>query len=395
MMATCVVDGQQYEFIEDDGDVVTLRLAQADMQSANRIDMESLHQPASFFVAQSSEFTEQDARFSYDVHQLRSTEDVLPLQLSERLRLCHQLLIVRELADTPFTTVMHPLNIRFTYDGQLRLLYRGFRGELPPEQFNTSILLQQCKALVSVLVSGSNAFAQYYEGGAQLAGGLLTRIADAHDFDELSTIIQEQLIREHDRERHSYIAISKVKHMVTLQVAIWASVIAGIALLALGYWQFYVQPEQQRNQQATTAFLQQDYAGVQQSLQGVSLDDLDSAQRYELAYSAVQSAALSRTQRDAVLKNVSMTASRDYLDFWIENGRGNLQTALDIAKRTEDADLILYSLSQQISSTKNSTTISGADKERTLTDLQKQYDTYNQKRQQALNGADSAGSANE
>ncbi|MDW8741857.1 type VII secretion protein EssB/YukC [Streptococcus suis] len=86
-----------------------------------------------------------------------------------------------------------------------------------------------------------------------------------------------------------------------------------------------------------------------------------------------------------ILNNVTLKSDEQYLDYWIEIGRGNSQEALDLAKRLDDSDLILYALYQQMEQVRENTTLSGEERETTLDELKAEYQKYWDTRTTILN----------
>ena len=87
------------------------------------------------------------------------------------------------------------------------------------------------------------------------------------------------------------------------------------------------------------------------------------------------------------MNNVTLKTEDLYLEYWIEIGRGNADDALDIAKRLDDSDLILYAIAQEMENVRNDDSLSGSDRESQLDDLQSEYDKYWEDRTNALTDA--------
>ena len=81
-----------------------------------------------------------------------------------------------------------------------------------------------------------------------------------------------------------------------------------------------------------------------------------------------------------------MTLKSDelYLTYWIQVGRNRFEEALDIAKRINDSDLILYALTQEIKQVREDGKLSGKDRESKLNTLESEYKKYWDSRSQLL-----------
>ena len=87
------------------------------------------------------------------------------------------------------------------------------------------------------------------------------------------------------------------------------------------------------------------------------------------------------------MNNVTLKTEDLYLEYWIEVGRGENSKALDIAKRLDDSDLILYALAMEIERVRDDDSLSGSEREEQLDKLQSSYNKYWKDRDEALTDA--------
>ena len=78
-------------------------------------------------------------------------------------------------------------------------------------------------------------------------------------------------------------------------------------------------------------------------------------------------------KRKVILNNVTLKSDELYLTYWIQVGRNRFEEALDIAKRINDSDLILYALTQEIKQVREDGNLSGKDRESKLNTLESEY----------------------
>lgn len=137
---------------------------------------------------------------------------------------------------------------------------------------------------------------------------------------------------------------------------------------------------------ADAAFIKVDYADVIRKLEKVELDDLPYTQKYELAYSYARSLSqeFSKEQEDVIFNNLTLKSEELYLDYWIEIGRGHGDEAIDIAKRLDDTDLILYALLEKQEQVRENQTLSGSEREEQLSNLESEYQKYKTQREELL-----------
>ena len=95
-------------------------------------------------------------------------------------------------------------------------------------------------------------------------------------------------------------------------------------------------------------------------------------------------ATISSEQKKVILNNVTLKSDELYLTYWIQVGRNRFEEALDIAKRINDSDLILYALTQEIKQVREDGKLSGKDRESKLNTLESEYKKYWDSRSQLL-----------
>jgi type VII secretion protein EssB len=372
----------------------TLPLAAVRQDHEGQVDLSG--QPFAFFAPQTVTREKDAWRFDYQFDETdMAFESAFSWPLVDKLRLAQKLLVFGELGDTDYTTTLDPSNLRLTISGDPLLMYRGIRNVMPPELFDQNVLMGNLKSLLITLFDPKQAYDQLAAGRYEFARGsrLLREISAAQDVDKLSEVLSGLLADTISENARRIKAVSRVKYRVYQQLAVWMTVATVVLLAVVGYWQFNIQPRQTSLSDASTAFLKKDYVGVTKALKTLDEKALPATQRYELAYSYVQQAALSSSQETVVLNNISLSSDENYLNFWIEIGRGELEQALDTAKTTEDNDLILFAITQQMAQIKADPKISGSDRESKLNELQKSYDSYYKKRKTALGESSSSSSA--
>lgn len=117
---------------------------------------------------------------------------------------------------------------------------------------------------------------------------------------------------------------------------------------------------------------------------------MPNTQKYELAYSYIQGLEFSSEQKKVILNNVTLKSDELYLTYWIQVGRNRFEEALDIAKRINDSDLILYALTQEIKQVREDGNLSGKDRESKLNTLESEYKKYWDSRSELLTSESSS-----
>lgn len=303
---------------------------------------------------------------------------------TEKLRAMINMAGIVELMELPLTFFIHPENLIFDYNLIPQIAYRGLSGKMPPKSTTNDLLLRQYKSLIIALFDKKADFSALYGGQLEIKKGseFCQTIQKKESFVEIKEYLNQVYHQTIEQNKKTTKIVNKAKYQVTKQIAIWMSILAVVLVIPLVYLFFFRIPFLDRMQEADTAFLKVDYEQVISDLEPVSVKKIPFTQKYELAYSFIQGEALQEQQKKVILTKVSLRSEEKYLDYWIENGRGNLDEALDVAKNLEDSDLIIYALTQKIEQVRKEPNLTGAEKEEQINKLEDDYKKYKEKREE-------------
>lgn len=344
-----------------------------------------LHHP--MFLRQEMSFDEDTVHFTYHLDAFgQSFEAIKKKEMSEKFRLSLNILELREALGLPITFFLHPTNVFVTKDGRAKLAYRAIPETMVPQRLDAEDLLKQLKSYILALFTDFD-FMDLYNGSLEVVPvpEFLDTIRNAQSLDDLEQVLQNFFRDKQEEEEAILTRVSRTKHRFYRYATIWLSAVAGLLLIPLIYLIFIHNPFKEKMLEADTAFIKADYPEVISELERVQLASLPYTQKYTLAYAYIQGLDLNSEQRSVILNNVTLKSDEQYLDYWVEIGRGNSQEALDLAKRLDDSDLILYALYQQMEQVREDTTLSGADREARLDELKSDYQKYWDTRTTILN----------
>ena len=283
------------------------------------------------------------------------------------------------LEDGKLTTFIHPQNIYLDYNGNPKLIYRGIVGSMPGSQPNDDEFLRQIKCLAGYLFT-KHSFDDLYNGllpEIAKESRFLQDILAIDDLNSMQDFLKKTYEQYAQAEKKSVVKVPRKKFFLFKQLALWFGIALVLTLIPLGYLLINKVPTDTSCLNANTDFLAQKYDKTINDLQHVKLSKLGKTQKYELAYSYVQGKGFDTTQRNNIMKNITLQSNPNYLNFWIMDGRGQLDDALATAKQLQDSNLIMYALLEKMDSVKTNKKLNATKREQQLESLQSQYNKYN------------------
>ncbi|MFU2223089.1 type VII secretion protein EssB [Streptococcus pluranimalium] len=348
------------------------------------LSMLKLHHPD--FLDLSITMDEDSVTFHYQIPEKGfSFEECRNMSLSEKLRLALNVLDLERVLKLPVTVILHPYNLFITKNSQPMIAYRALEKVMVPDVLTTSDFIKQFKCyLVSLMTS--NDFSDLYKGSLEVVKlpEFLETVKALDDVEDIRAFLISEYEKQKDREVSSLSLVSKTRHKIYKFATIWLSALSVILMVPLIYFVFIQNPLNTKLLDADTAFIKNNFSNVIDKLSNVPLDKLPYTQKYELAYSYIQGLNFSKEQEAVILNNVTLKTEELYFDFWIQSGRGENDDAIDISKRLESTDLIIYALEQKIEEVKSDSSLSGEERQTQLKDLQSEIDTYWEDRTERL-----------
>lgn len=380
------VFGEQPFVYEKSETTWELRLKRSDVasQDLRELLLLDLHHP--FFLEQSMVSDEDSVTFSYQLEPYGlSYEEIKSRTISERLRLALNVFKLEEALDLPITFLLHPENLFITKDAQAKIAYRGIPDLMVPQAISPEDFLRQAKCFTVTLFTDLD-FMDLYNGSLELETlpDFLNDLCQANDIASAVSILEKYYAEKYSKEQADLVLVPSRKHRVFKLATIWLSASVVLLAIPLIYLIFVQNPFKEKMLQADTAFIKVDYSGVITELEGVAPSNLPNTQKYELAYSYIQGLEFSDDQKKVILNNVTLKSDELYLTYWIQIGRNRFEEALDIAKRINDSDLIIYALTQEIKQVREDDKLSGKDRESKLNTLESEYKKYWDNRNELL-----------
>lgn len=313
-------------------------------------------------------------------YQLPSGATPLPVYLKNRtrldkLRLISQLYWLVEAQNDGQQPFISPDNL-YVIGEHIVAMHRGFMQHFAPSQESEEQRVKQFKALILYVLNPKTDYAKTVVGAAALNNKFAKDMAKLTAIDQIEDLVNHQLAIQEKIARKTEITIKKSRYQATRWTAIIASIAAVVLLLLAVFWNTYTLPKQRHVISAQSDYMNANYTRVADDLQHYKPRSLPQSARFVLAVSYINLDDLSKTQKQAVMKNISQKSNPTQLNYWIELGRGHYQNALSIAKNIGDDEYILHAYTKLYTSTKNNTTMDGAKKQKQLNSYRKQINKY-------------------
>lgn len=369
----------QYDYNQQSHQLVQ-EISRADISSQNPDDLLLLQLKNDLFLDVAINWQEDFVKLKSSLPVGYFASEVKDQTTSQKLKLLLNLMPVKRiLEDGKLTTFIHPQNIYLDYNGNPKLIYRGIVGIMPGNQPSDDEFLRQIKCLAGYLFT-KHSFDDLYNGllpEVAKESRFLQDILVIKDVPSMQDFLKKTYEQYAQEEKKSVIKVPRKKFFLFKQLSLWFGIALILTLIPLGYLLINKVPTDTSCLNANTDFLAQKYDKTINDLQHVGLKKLGKTQKYELAYSYVQGKGFDTTQRNNIMKNITLQSNSNYLDFWIMDGRGQLDDALATAKQLQDSNLIMYALLEKMDSVKTNKKLSATKREQQLESLQSQYNKYN------------------
>ncbi|WP_018932438.1 type VII secretion protein EssB [Gracilibacillus lacisalsi] len=305
-------------------------------------------------------------------------KDLQRLHRHEKLRLLCNLARLNKYLSSRLTFFIHPDNLLFDDNLEPHMIYRGVRNIIPPFEMEEQDFLKQLKCFSIALLSNKYTFDQLYNGGLEKAKDteFEKKVHQQEDLEQFIDYLQTTFSAEQQKTEKTMKLVPTRRFLLFKRLAISFIIIAVLLAVPLIYISLISLPYQHKLLDAHEEYLASNYSDVITTLNGEDAEDLPRATKYILAYSYVSSEQLSENDKNVIMKNISLNSDQDYLLYWIYNGRGDFELAMDKAKYLDDPQLIMYGLIQQYEQAKNDPNLSGAERDETVSNLEDELQQY-------------------
>ena len=319
-----------------------------------------------YLVYCEAEVENEEVRFRYNIDNLKNLNCIVSEGKSEKLRFLLNVSELFSLLDV-YSFSLNINNLYYDYNYNPKILKRDVK--LDDTVVSEEEFVLQYKSLIGSLFIKKYYYDDFYNGGIKL----LKSNKITKDFIELNTIdeIKEKLLfhlKEQEKyEKEKIVSVKKhdynlKKHSIRIMI-----IVSAILAVYSIYEGIFVSPFNENIIKGTYCYMEQDYEGAIKSLEkakNIKFMNFDKNEKYELAYSYIISENLSESQRKNVLLNLTSKTDENILDYWIALGEVKYDEAIDLAKKLQDDELLLYALLNKDRYIQDDTTLTGEEKEK-------------------------------
>lgn len=316
---------------------------------------------------------DEEVKFIYDLNELQPFSEIKNRRAVEKLRFLINVSNVLEIADE-YSFKLEPNNIYYDYNYIPKILNRDIR--LEDEIMDYKDLVLQYKSLIADVFDKRCSYNDFYNGGMDLIkkNKRIKKYISLETIEEIKNELLEDLKMQEKEDKENYIEI-KLKNYKVKKYSIWTMslVILGLMIYTV-YTSVFLVPFDQKVIKANSYYMKQDYEGVIKCFENTRGLKLDKESKYKLAYSYVVSENLAESKKKNIIATLNDKSDENILDYWIAIGRSKYDNAIDLAKKVQDDELLLYALLNKQKYIQDNDEMTGEEKQKAQEGLQSQIE---------------------
>ena len=175
--------------------VMEIPIKQARIQTPEQLSELKKEDPL-FFTCTKQAVTEETAALHYAVEEgYKPLREHAASTMQVKQEIAKDLLLIRKIQGTQFTTYIHPENIYANKEGRVKFIHRGIRSVLPPDQEEGKVFVFQIKCLILSIFSGVSYFELLNNGAAQFKfkDKDLVQLQKAKSLKEIEVLLSKDL----------------------------------------------------------------------------------------------------------------------------------------------------------------------------------------------------------
>lgn len=319
---------------------------------------------------------DENVEFSFIVDDLISSENVIKLSKSEKLRClinCFQLLKLRN----TYSFSLNPENIVFDVNLCPKVIERSVQDK-------QNDFANEYKALIGYILNPKYKYEDYYLGGKDLykKKSILNKLKSIDTTDEIKEYLQSEYQNELEYIKKNKVLCNK-SNVIATRIIVPLISIAFVLICVKGYFVILVDgPFNNNLVKCANSYIAEDYISTQSALREYDCSKIPTEEKYMLTKAYIITEDLTNAQKENVLSGITLKTDERVFCYWIELGRLDFDKSTDYAKQLGDDELLMLSLIKHSVYVKNDTTITGEEKTTLLDSLEKQITSLKKEMEQ-------------
>lgn len=256
------------------------------------------------------------------------------------------------------------------YDSLLRIkiLVRDVVGEKSESKED---VFQSIQSLAGYLFQKKYSYEDYKEGGIKLLKQQKRTqyLLELKNVEQAYMAFKEHFAEEYDKRENTIREVGKQKFCYmtcTMWIALFGCAVTVTYMIYANY--MMIQP-QIKALQAERAYVENNLPGVAEALEDIPVTELDKHEKYLLATVSIKGQIVDtfdNETKELLLSKLSYGGDETLLDYWIYLGRLEADSAIDIAMRKSDNQLLLYAYLKKMDIISEDDMMSGEEKAQQL-----------------------------
>lgn len=353
-----------------------LHIKKTDLNASNVYQYALLKNLKHSFIPYEYEETADELKIIYDITGLKSLNKFRTSGKKEKYTILIELIeIIRENAEIYFSIA--PDNLFLNSRKRIKILKRDIKSEENQNNF------EEICALAGFLLQRRYSYKDYKDGGMKL---LLKNpntkfVTECKNEDELYEKLVRLFEKEEKREADDFLRVYKRGYQAVRIMAILFLLISIFSTVLFFKEKFLISKPLETALYAQRAYLERDYVKVIDTLRPVSVLDMDAHEKYILAIAYIRSQsvdAFSSETKEMLTDRLAYNSDEKQLDYWIYLGRLDADSAIDIAQRLSDNQLLLYAYINKLEILSADTALSGDEKFKQIESIRENIKTLAQ-----------------
>lgn len=327
------------------------------------------------------DINEEDIKFVYSIENLKSSDQIKTVRDVEKLRFLINVYNLFNMYDE-YTFSIEPENLYYDYNFNVKIKDRDIK--LKEDIVDIENLIMQYKSLIGYVFDKKYTYENFYNGGIDLLkkNKKTSKYLEIINLEEIRNQLLSDLKDKEKEDKDKYVEIKKRDFNIKkYSIYAMSAVITGLVGYTV-YTSAFLIPFQRNVIKADNYYSEKNYEGVIKSLEKTRGMKLSKESKYKLAYSYITSESLSEDQKKNIILMLNEKSDENILDYWIAIGKSDFDEAIDLAKKVQDNELLLYSLLSKEKAIQDNTKMTGEEKEKVQTELETQIEKINKE----LNG---------